>query len=178
MARISIPTPEQAPAESRPILDAIHKNFGFVPNVAKLLSLSPTALQAFVGLQGTLTKALDQRTRDSIALAVSQANESNYCVAAHSFSTNAMSNTTPAEIALNLQGKSDDPKTAAAANFAKRLIETHGQVTDPDLSAARKAGYTDAQLVEMIAVTAQVLLTNFVNNVATTDIDIPAIKGK
>src|SRR6201991_1038760 len=82
MPRISVPTRDEAPAESQPILDSVGKQLGFIPNLHRLMSLSPAALTGLVGLQGALSKTLDLRTRDAISLAVSEANACNYCLAA------------------------------------------------------------------------------------------------
>ena len=70
MARIELATREQAPAETHEILDAMQQRLGFLPNGLRWLSLSPSALQAFVGLQTTMSHALDAETREVVALAV------------------------------------------------------------------------------------------------------------
>jgi hypothetical protein len=41
MSRIPIPTRDEAPAESKPFLDEVGKQLGFVPNLHRLMSLSP-----------------------------------------------------------------------------------------------------------------------------------------
>jgi alkylhydroperoxidase family enzyme len=79
------------------------------------------------------------------------------------------------EIELIREGRSSDPKRQAAVAFAKALIETRGKVSDAQFAAVRDAGWTDANIVEMIALTAQLLLTNFMNNAAQTPIDYPAV---
>ncbi|HEY4381715.1 MAG TPA: peroxidase-related enzyme [Acidobacteriaceae bacterium] len=177
MARIELPTREQAPAETHEILDATQQRLGFLPNGLRLLSLSPSALRAYVGLQTALTQALDEKTREAVALAVSQANGCNYCIATHCFITHANSQTSPDEMTLNREGKSADPKRAAAAAFAKRIIDTHGKVSDADLAAVRVAGYSDGEIVELTVVAARYTLTNFLNNMSDVDIDIPAVSG-
>src|SRR3954469_382170 len=177
MSRIAIPSHDDIPPETRPILDAVQKKLGFTPNVHRLLSISPAALTGFVGLQTALARTLDLKTRDAIALAVSEHDECDYCLAAHSYLAANFARLPPEEITLSRQGRSADPKRGAAAQFAKRLIETRGHVTDDDLSSVRSAGFTDAQIVEIVALSAQFLLTNFVNNVAETDIDFPAIEA-
>ncbi len=48
-------------------------------------------------------------------------------------------------------------------------------MSDADLAAVRGAGYTDPQILAIVTVTVQILLTNFINNVNRTDIDIPAV---
>ncbi len=71
MSRITIPTAEAVPAASQPILDAVGKSLGVVPNLFKVEALSTAALEAHVGLNGAVSKTLDVKTRERIALAVS-----------------------------------------------------------------------------------------------------------
>jgi alkylhydroperoxidase family enzyme len=85
MPRIAIPKREDAPAESKPILDNVDKMLGFVPNLQRLMSISPNALSGWAALMGSLAKTPDVKTRDGIALAVSEADGCDYCLAAHSF---------------------------------------------------------------------------------------------
>ena len=174
MARLMIPTRENAPDDSKPMLDMVRQTMGFVPRVVMLLSMSPAVLKAFLGTQSALSGTLDVKTRHAVALAVSQANDCSYCKALHSFVSTSVGKNDPEEAALNLQGSSFNPKTAVAANFAKRLTEMRGKVKDDDLDAVRKAGFSEAQIVEIVAFSSQVLMTNFMNNVACTEIDVPA----
>jgi alkylhydroperoxidase family enzyme len=97
------------------------------------------------------------------------------CLAAHSYIASNLAKIDPDEITINREGKSNDPKRQAAIQFAKRLIETNGKVSDEEFDAVRKAGWSDANIIEMIALTAQFLLTNFVNNAVQTPIDFPAV---
>ena len=64
MSRIAIPARDDAKDQSRPILDAIAKQFGFAPNLHRLMALSPSALAGWSGLQTALAKTLDIRTLD------------------------------------------------------------------------------------------------------------------
>ncbi|MED7828952.1 hypothetical protein VXC91_45835 [Streptomyces chiangmaiensis] len=79
------------------------------------------------------------------------------------------------DIDLARAGSSTDPRRAAVARFAQRVVDSRGQVSDADLAAVRGAGYTDPQILAIVAVAVQFLLTNFINNVNQTDIDIPAV---
>ena len=79
------------------------------------------------------------------------------------------------EIELNRERRSSDPKRQAAVSFAKALIETRGKVSDAQFAAVRDVGWTDANIVEMTALTAQFLLTNFMNNAVQTPIDFPEV---
>ena len=71
MNRISIPTTEQTPAASLPLLDAVKKQLGVVPNLMKLVGNSPAALEGYLSLNNALGKgSLDSKTRERIALAI------------------------------------------------------------------------------------------------------------
>jgi hypothetical protein len=52
MPRIPIPGRDEAPAESQPILDNVNKMLGFVPNLQRLMSISPNALAGWAGHHG------------------------------------------------------------------------------------------------------------------------------
>jgi uncharacterized peroxidase-related enzyme len=173
MARISIPARDDAQGQSKAILDMIAKQLGFAPNLHRLMSLSSFALAGWVGLQTELAKTLDAKTRAAIALAVSQADSCDYCLAAHSYAAQNFARISPTEIDLNRHGRSSDLRRGAAARFARTLIETRGHVDDGDIEAMRDAGFGDVQIVEIIALTGQFLLTNLMNNAANTVIDFP-----
>jgi uncharacterized peroxidase-related enzyme len=175
MSRITIPTLENAPEASKPILGAIQKQLGSVPNLFRVASLSTPALTGLTGLNAALSKALDVKTRERIALATAEVNGCDYCLSAHAWIGENLAKLSPAEIELNRKGRSSDQKADAAVQFAARVAESRGKVTDAELAAVRLAGYTDAQIVEIVAVVAENVLTNFINNVARTDIDFPVV---
>jgi alkylhydroperoxidase family enzyme len=55
------------------------------------------------------------------------------------------------------------------------MTEWRGQVEDADLASVRHAGFSDAQIVEIVSVVAENILTNFICNAAKIDIDFPAV---
>ena len=81
----------------------------------------------------------------------------------------------PDEIILARKGHATDPKRDAAIQFARRVITTRGKVSDDDVKAVRDAGYTDANVIEIIALVAMYSLTNFFNNVFDPEKDLPAV---
>ncbi len=176
MSRIAIPAREAAPAASQSLLDAVAKQLGVVPNLFRLVALSPAALEGYVSLNTASGKALDAKTRERIALAVAETNGCNYCLSAHSYLALNLAKISQAEIDLNRAGQSSDPKAAAAVHFAVRVSQSRGHVSDLDLAAVRTAGFSDAQIVEIVILVALNFLTNFVNNVAETDIDFPVVR--
>lgn len=177
MSRITVPTRDAAPTASQPILDAVNKQLGVVPNLFRLAALSPAALTAMTGLSGALGKALDVKTRERIALATAQVNGCDYCLSAHTYLGLNLAKIPPEEIAMNRKGASADPKANAAVHFAAKVAQSRGKVSDADLAAVKLAGFSDAQIVEIVAIVAENFLTNLLNNVAETDIDFPVVRA-
>ena len=175
MSRLAIPARDDVPQASKPILDAVHKQLGVVPNMFRLIAASPAALQGFTGNNGALARTLDVKTRERIALAVAQVNDCDYCLSAHSYLGLNLAKITPEEIALNRKGESGDAKADAAVRFAAKVVRERGKVSDGDIKAVRDAGFSDGQIVEIIAVTAENIFTNLLNVVAQTDIDFPVV---
>ncbi|MGV9387342.1 carboxymuconolactone decarboxylase family protein [Nonomuraea sp. NPDC003707] len=177
MSRLSVPSPDDVPDGAKGILDNVGAQFGFVPNMFATLASNPTVLDVVMTLQGTLSRVLDAKARHTIALAVSQANGCDYCLAIHTYVSSELGGMSSDDIDLARAGSSIDPKRAAVARFAQQVVESRGQVSDADLAAVRGAGYTDPQILAIVTVAVQVLLTNFINNVNQTDIDIPAVNS-
>ena len=175
MSRITTPAPEAAPEASQATLSAIAAKLGSVPNFFRVLSNSPAALGAHGALSQTLGKALDVKTRERIALAVAAVNGCEYCDAAHTYTGFNLAKLSREEIDLARQGKSAEPRAAAAAAFARRVAEARGKVSQEDVEAVRAAGFSEAQIVEIVAVVAENFFTNLVNNVAATEVDFQAI---
>lgn len=175
MSRLAIPARENVPDAAKPILDAVQKQLGVVPNMFRLIASSPAALQGFAANNGALTKTLDAKTRERIALAVAQVNGCDYCLSAHSYLGLNLVKISPEEIVLNRNGRSGDAKADAAVRFAAKIVRERGHVADADVRNVREAGYSDGQIVEIIAVAAENVFTNLLNLVAQTEIDFPVV---
>ncbi len=173
-----IPTPasiEASPEASRPLLAAVNQQLGTVPNLFRIVANSPAALEGYLSLNGALGKGeLSLAVREGIALAVAQANGCGYCLAAHTYLGSNLAKLSEGEIALNRKGVSDDQKAASAIGFALSVSKNRGKVSDAELTAVRAAGYSDAELVEIVAHVALNTLTNYVNEVFDTEVDFPA----
>ncbi len=61
--------------------------------------------------------------------------------------------------------------------FATKVVASRGRVSDADLAAVKLAGFSEAQVIEIVALVAVNVLTNYVNNVAETDIDFPVVRA-
>jgi uncharacterized peroxidase-related enzyme len=141
----------------------------------RLIAGSPAALQGFAANNAALARTLDVTTRERIALAVAQVNGCDYCLSAHTYLGLNLAKLTPEEVALNRSGASGDSKANAAVHFAAKIVRERGHVGDADIQAVRDAGFSDGQIVEIVAVTAENVFTNLLNVVAGTDIDFPVV---
>lgn len=180
MSRLNTPASiEAAPAAAQPLLEAVKKQLGSVPNLFRLVANSPAALEGYLGLSGALAKGdLPAQTRERIALAIAQFNGCDYCLSAHTYLGKNLAKLDDAEITANRNGASNDPKADAAVRFAVKVALERGQIGDADLRAVKLAGYDDGQIIEIILHVALNTLTNYVNEVAQTVIDFPVVTSK
>lgn len=179
MSRIFTPASiEAAPAAAQPQLEAVNKQLGVVPNLFRLVANSPSALEGHLGMSGALAKgSLPAQTRERIALTVAQVNGCDYCLSAHTYLGKNLAKLSDAEIAANRHGSSLDPKAEAAVRFAVKVVRERGHVSDADVQAVRMAGYDDAQIVEIVQHVALNTWTNYINEVAKTEIDFPVVQA-
>ncbi len=174
MNRLNKTNPEQATGKAKELLDAVKAKMGKIPNMMSTMVASPAALEAYLQFSGALAKGnLPAKTREQISLAVSQANDCDYCLAAHSM-LGKMAGLTAEQIRDSRKASATDGPTRAALQLARRIVETRGNVTDADIAAARKADLNDGAIAEIVANVALNIFTNYFNHVAQTEVDFPA----
>jgi len=180
MSRIPTPaTIANAPEAARPLLEAVNKALGTVPNLHRLVANSPAALEGYLAMNGALAKGnLPAATRERIALAVAELNGCDYCLSAHTYLGKNLARLDDAEITANRSGASNDPKADAAVRFAALLVKTRGHVSAAEVDAVRAAGYSDAQLLEIVQHVALNTWTNYVNSAFATVIDFPVVTAR
>jgi len=180
MSRLPTPaTIEAAPAASQPLLNAVKKQLGVVPNLFRLVATSPAALEGYVSLSAALGKGeLPAATRERIALAVAEINGCDYCLSAHTYLGRTVAKLDHAEITANRHGASNDVKADAAVRFAVKVTRLRGHVSSEDFAAVKAAGYTDAEIIEIVQHVALNTWTNYINSVGQTEIDFPVVKAQ
>ena len=170
MSRIVPVSLETATDATRPTLEGVQKKIGFLTNLFKTLAVAPAALDAYVQISATLGKtSLSAKEKEAVYLATSQVNGCDYCLAAHTLFASK------AGLAAQEIVEARHGRLNAFAALAHQLTETRGHLSDEQIAAARAAGIDDKKIIEVIAIVAAQTLTNYLNNVALTDIDFPAI---
>lgn len=175
MQRILPLDPAQATGKTKEHLDQLRKKFHRVPNMHATMANAPAVLDAYLALNAALSRsALEADLRARIALAVAAANSAEYCLAAHAEAARALK-VPEAEIALAREARSANPRFQAALAFARAVVEDMGQVTDAEMAAVKKAGWGDAAVLEIVAVVAANLFTNYFNHAVGTVVDFPSL---
>lgn len=175
MSRLEIIDPKTASVPAKALLDAVQAQLGVTPNFIRVLANSPKALEGFLGLYGAAGGfAIDKATQERIALAVAEGNGCQYCVSAHT-AIGRHAGLSNEEMALNRRGTSGESRAGAIVAFAKALNDNLGEVTTDEFGAARAAGLSDGEIVEVIAVVALNVFTNILGKATRVDIDFPKI---
>ena len=165
-------------AKSQELLVGVKKMLGSTPNIFTTMAHSSGALGVFVGALGAMSGSkLSGGLREQIALTVAGANSCDYCASAHT-ALGKMNKVAEPELAINLQAKSSDGRTQAALTFARKIVDLRGHVADADVTAIRSAGYSDSEIVDIVAVVCVNIYTNYFNHVAGTSIDFPMVSSK
>jgi len=176
MSRINLVTDAQANDEQKALYEAIQTQIGMVPNFLKVFANSPPALRAFLGLHSIASEgSLDPQTRERIALGLAEQNVCEYCVSAHS-AIGRKAGLSSTEIEANRAGSSEDAKAAAAVKFARSLSENYGEVSTSELLDVRTAGYSDADIVEIVTHVGMNVLTNILSKASRVEIDFPKVE--
>ncbi|UPK68837.1 carboxymuconolactone decarboxylase family protein [Chitinophaga filiformis] len=173
MSRLMATDPDQATGMTKELFDLVKGRMGMVPNIMSMLANSPAALSAYLGFNAGLRHAsIGSELCELIALTVSGENKSAYCISLHSFIGTAMGMD---ERALKeaQYGVSSDPEINTVLHFVKEVLRSQGAVSDAALQKVKAAGYTEGQIVEIMAQISLSIFTNYVNIVASTDIDYP-----
>jgi uncharacterized peroxidase-related enzyme len=179
MSRITIPSAEHTLDASKPLLAAVQKQLGVTPNLMRLVGHSPAALEGYLSLNGAVGKGkLSVQLRERIALAIAEFNGCDYCLSAHDYLGRNVARISDAELHAARDGRSDDAPTQAALHFALQVAQSRGHVSDADLATVRLAGFDEASVLEIVVNVALNVLTNYVNNVAHTDIDFPKVSAR
>ncbi len=175
MTRLSPVNPDTAEGQAKELLSAVKQAMGSTPNIFTTFANAPAALEGYLNFNQALSKgALNPKLREKIALVTAGANGCDYCASAHTF-LGDKAGIEADELTSALKGQSIDPKDNAALIFASQLIENRGRVTDGDVQAVKKAGFTDEEVIEILAHVALNTFTNYFNEAFKTENDFPAI---
>lgn len=173
MQRLNSVNPQLAQGRTKELLDTVQQAFGMVPNTARVMANSPAVLDSFLVFSTAMGAAgIGAKLHNQLKLTTSETNSCSYC-------TSILSAVAPSaglsadDILAGRTGHSEDRRIKAALAFANDVLESRGKVSNQQLTAVRDAGFGDSEIVEIVASVVLGCFTNFLNNVADTDLDIP-----
>jgi AhpD family alkylhydroperoxidase len=148
---------------------------GLPSNMIKSMAQSLTVLEGYLQFSRALKGGkLDQEEREQIALAVAQTNLCEYSLAYHTARARKLGLTNE-NILSSREGRAADTKLDAALRFARDLVAENGDCSPAEL---QQAGFTDREIVEIVAHVALNIFENYFNMVARTDMDLPKVALK
>ena len=172
MKNFQVPTREQVSPTNQAIFDSLQKSLGFVPNLYATFAYSETALGDYVSFQNRKS-SLRGKEREIINLVVSQVNECLYCLSAHT-ALGKMNGFTDEQILEIRSGvASFDSKFDALAKFVKEITINRGKPSTQAIEKLFAAGYTDANLVDILIVIGDKIISNFFHGTTQIPIDFP-----
>lgn len=173
MATFNVPTREEVSANNQGIFDQLKKGVGFVPNLYATYAYSDTALGDYLALQNRKS-TLKGKEREVINLVVSQVNECKYCLAAHT-ALGKMNGFTDEQILEIRTGKASfDSKTDALAKFVKDIMINRSKPSTEVVDNLFAAGYDKANLIDIIMVIGDKIISNFIHGTTQIPVDFPA----
>jgi uncharacterized peroxidase-related enzyme len=173
MTAFSVPTRDDVTPDNQAIFDNLKKALGFVPNLYATFAHSPTALGTYLALQNAQS-SLKPKEREVINLVVSQVNDCEYCLAAHT-ALGKMVGFTEAQILEIRRGRASfDPKLDGLARFVREVAEKRGRVSAAATDAFLAAGWSQANLVDAIMVVGDKSISNYLHGATKVPVDFPA----
>lgn len=158
-AWIDVPPADDLPAEVTDEIGDISERIGFMPNVARLLAVTP---RHFVGwwkyfddlMRGP--SGLTKTQREMIAVVVSAESHCPYCVAAHAAALRMRTkdDALVERLAVNYRHVELDARDRAMLDFAVKLTTTPEECDTDELQPLRDVGYTDEDILHIVEVTA------------------------
>lgn len=174
MSDFQVHNPSTAPEKSQDQLTRISHQFGFIPNLAGILAESPEALKGYFTLGSIFAQSSFSATEQQIVLLTSShLNHCHYCMAAHS--TIAESTQVPQDVieALRDGEPIGNAKWEALRQFTAAVVENRGWVDEKKTQDFLDAGYTKADLLNVILGVALKTISNYTNHFADTPVDEP-----
>jgi len=172
-SRIQPVDPDHATGAIRRLFAEVRAKFALVPNLFRVLANAPAALEGLMGLSAALARgALDEKTREQLALAIAESNLCAYCLSGHTAMA-AKIGLTRVQIDDAIRANAADARTDAILKLARSIVVQRGELSDADLGRARAGGLNDGEIVETVANVALNIFENYMSHVARLPIDFP-----
>lgn len=173
MTVFTAPTREQVSPTNQALFDNLKRGLGMVPNLYATLALSEHALGSYLAFQNAKS-SLSSKAREVVNLVVSQVNDCEYCLAAHTV-IGGMVGFTPEQILEIRRHRAPwDTKLHALAVLVENIAIERGHAVPAKVDAFLAAGWTYENLVDVIVVIGDKTVTNYLHGTTKVPVDFPA----
>lgn len=173
MSTINVPTRDEVSPANQAIFDNLKSSLGTVPNLYATLAHSETALGNYLAFQNAKS-SITGKAREVVNLVVSQVNGCEYCLAAHTV-IGKMNGFTDEQVLEIRSGKASfDAKLNALARLVQNIAVNRGHPDVVAVDAFFSAGWTKANLVDVVVVIGDKIVTNYLHGVTGVPVDFPA----
>ena len=167
----------EVPSAVQETFAQLNKKLGKVPNIYATMAHSPATLKGMLQLGQTLKEGeLTLKDTEAVALVMAQQNDCDYCLAAHSLIGKSVGYSDDEVVAIR-KGQPADKKIKALSDLVAEILRTQGRPAKKLVDAFFAAGYGKSALVELIALVAYNIFTNYFNHIIGTEIDFPRAKS-
>jgi uncharacterized peroxidase-related enzyme len=158
-AWLPVPSADELPTQVANEIGDISERIGFVPNVARLLAVTPSHFVGWWRYFDELMRGpsgLTKTQREMIAVVVSAESHCPYCETAHAAALRLRTKDPDLvdRLAINYRHVELDSRDRAMLDFAVKLTKTPEECEHSDLAHLRDAGYTDEDILHIVEVTA------------------------
>jgi uncharacterized peroxidase-related enzyme len=180
MSRLE-PLPREAANDFDDLLKAAENRMGFLPNSQLIMAHRPEILRAFVQLAAAVngpSSTIDPRLRNLVSQMASRAAGCGYCMAHTAHTAGRVGISAAKEEALWEYGTSPlfSDAERAALRVAQGAAQVPNAVTDADFSELKRH-YSDAQIVDIVAVIALFGFLNRFNDTMATELESSPIEA-
>lgn len=172
MERFSIPTRNEVTSTNQSIFDKLKAGLGFVPNLYAYYAKNETALEDYLSLQNRKS-TLSKKEQEVVNLVVSQYNDCYYCQSAHSIIAGLNGYSKDQILELRKGHASFDSKLNELARFTLNTLASKGKVSQIDKEKFFSAGYSEANLIDVVLNIGDKTISNYIHNLAGFEIDFP-----
>ena len=146
------------------------ERLGWMPNMYAVMGQSESGLTKYLALENGKS-SLRKRESEAVKLVVSKVNESQYCLAAHTYIAK-MNGFAVEQIEEIKQGSASfDSQLDALVKLAKDVTVKRGKPNQTLLKNFFEAGFDKEHLIDTLIVIGDTTISNLVNCVAQTPID-------
>jgi uncharacterized peroxidase-related enzyme len=169
-----VPNRDEVSPNNQAIFDHMQSAFGMVPNLYATFALNETALADYLALQNRKS-TLTAKEREIINLVVSQVNDCKYCVPAHTAVAKMNGFTDEQVLAIRRADAAFDNKVDSLAKFVKETAVNRGRPSEKALDAFFEAGYNTANLIDVMIVIGDKIISNYLHNITQIPVDWPTV---